>query len=254
MSDVLLVHGAFVNARCWDGWKSRLEAKGNRVLAPSWPHDDAEPSSLRANPNPALVGIGVGELVDHFSQAAATLSQPILIGHSFGGLIVQRMLSKGVGRCAVAIHPAPPRGVPPNLGLVAANFPVVGQFRFGSKLHTMTKDHWAEKFVNGLSREDADAAWEKHAIPTPGKPFWEALTFSAAVAVDWKSDARKPLLIYGGTDDKTVPCAINRTNFKNYKGNARTEYREWEGRGHWTIALPGWEEVCDAAIAWGEAT
>ena len=38
-------------------------------------------------------------------------AKPILIGHSFGGLLVQNLLGRGMAAAAVAIDPAPIKGV-----------------------------------------------------------------------------------------------------------------------------------------------
>ena len=253
MTTVMLIHGAFVNARFWDPVKARYEAAGHTVLAPPWPHDDGEPAALRAHPPAALAGVGVGELVDHYATHARALpSPPALIGHSFGGLVVQLLLDQGVGRCGVAIHPAPPRGVPPTWGLVAANFPMVRNPFAAGSIRIMDKAHWAERFANGLPLAQAEAAWEALSIPTPDRPFFQALTFSSSLAVRWHSDTRPPLLIYAGSGDRTVPVEVNRANARMYRGAARTELREWPGRSHFTLGEPGWEEVADAAMAWIE--
>jgi pimeloyl-ACP methyl ester carboxylesterase len=252
MATILLIHGAFVNARCWEGFQARYGAAGHAVHAPSWPFDDGEPARLRAEPPQGLAQVGVEDLVKHYAEKAAALPElPILIGRSFGGLIVQRLLDRGVGRCGVAIHPAPPRGVFPTPGLVAANAPMVANPFANGTLKVMDREHWARRFANGVPRGEAEAAWERLCIPTPTKIFFEGLLLSSSFAVDFASDTRPPLLIFGGTRDQTVPVQINRSNARKFKGRAKTEYREWQGRSHFTIAEPGWEEVADAALAWG---
>src|SRR5262249_30699913 len=51
---IMLIHGAWLNAQSWEGFKARYEARGYTVIAPSWPLDDRSPAELRASPNPAL--------------------------------------------------------------------------------------------------------------------------------------------------------------------------------------------------------
>ncbi len=47
---------------------------------------------------------------------------------------------------------------------------------------------------------------------------------------------------------------MNEQIYKKYdKSDARTDYLEFEGRTHWTVMEPGWEEVADAAMEWALA-
>jgi pimeloyl-ACP methyl ester carboxylesterase len=56
---IMLIHGAWLNAHSWEGFKARYEARGYTVIAPSWPLDDRSPAELRASPNPALAKVGI---------------------------------------------------------------------------------------------------------------------------------------------------------------------------------------------------
>ena len=46
---IVLIHGAWLNAPSWEGFKARYEAKGYTVIAPAWPLDDRTPAELRAH-------------------------------------------------------------------------------------------------------------------------------------------------------------------------------------------------------------
>jgi hypothetical protein len=84
---IMLIHGAWLNAHSWEGFKARYEAKGYTVIARSWPLDDRSPAELRASPNPALAKVLIRALPE----------PPILIGHSFGGTVTQHLLDLGLG-------------------------------------------------------------------------------------------------------------------------------------------------------------
>jgi pimeloyl-ACP methyl ester carboxylesterase len=49
---IMLIHGAWLNAHSWEGFKARYEARGYAVVAPSWPLDDRSPAELRASRTP----------------------------------------------------------------------------------------------------------------------------------------------------------------------------------------------------------
>ena len=51
--------------------------------------------------------------------------------------------------------------------------------------------------------------------------------------------------------DHTVPDAITRSTFKQYrKSEATTEIIEFDDRGHSLTIDHGWEEIADSCLAW----
>lgn len=87
---IVLIHGAWLNSRSWEGFKARYEAKGFTVIAPDWPYDDRSPAELRHAPDPRLAKTGQKAIIDHFEQIIRALpEEPILIGHSLGGVFTQ---------------------------------------------------------------------------------------------------------------------------------------------------------------------
>jgi pimeloyl-ACP methyl ester carboxylesterase len=108
---VLFVHGAWLTPKAWDGWRSHFEAAGYKTVAPTWPHMDRPIDLLRKAPDPALEKLSVVEIVDHYAAEIAKLDEaPIIIGHSFGGLITMMLLDRGCGVAGAVLDPAPPRG------------------------------------------------------------------------------------------------------------------------------------------------
>ena len=74
---------------------------------------------------------------------------------------------------------------------------------------------------------------------------------TAASYVDFKNDDRAPLLFIAGGDDNIMPPSVNESNVHHYRNSkAVTEYKEFEGRSHYTLGQPGWEEVADYALGW----
>ena len=108
---VVLVHGLWLTPRSWEGWKQRFEERGRRVLAPPWPRMPGEVEDLRRDPS-AFNGLGLAEIVDHYARIVRGLDRPpVIMGHSFGGLVTELLLDRGLGTAGVAISPAPVKGV-----------------------------------------------------------------------------------------------------------------------------------------------
>ncbi len=71
--------------------------------------------------------------------------------------------------------------------------------------------------------------------------------------MNYKNDARAPLLFIAGGEDNIMPPSVNASNMKHYKSNTITEYQEFPGRSHWTCGEDGWETVADYALDWAAA-
>src|SRR5437870_9097917 len=110
---VVFVHGLWLLPSSWDRWADLFEHAGYAALTPGWPDDPATVEEAKAHPE-VFAGKSVGEVADHFDEVIRGLSKkPIVIGHSFGGLLTEILAGRGLASAPVAISPAPFRGVLP---------------------------------------------------------------------------------------------------------------------------------------------
>ncbi|MRG60359.1 alpha/beta fold hydrolase [Agromyces sp. CFH 90414] len=252
---VVFVHGLWLHASSWEPWVARFRGLGLAAFAPGWPGDGATAAETREHPE-RVAGVGLDAVVARYRAVIDRLERrPILIGHSFGGLIVQLLLGQGYGAAAIAIDPAQGKGVwaLPPVQLWNA-LPVLGnptQFR-GANMPSQAR--FAQAFGNRLSREESDALYAAVVIPSPGRPLFEAGAANlaphspAAVAVD--AD-RGPLLVIGGGKDRTVPASTARRVFRTYRhATTVNEYKEFPDRGHSLVLDSGWREIADYAVEW----
>jgi pimeloyl-ACP methyl ester carboxylesterase len=248
---IMLIHGAWLNARSWEGFKAHYEAKGFTVVAPSWPLDDRAPAELRDNPHPDLRNVGINRILTHYQHAIRALpEEPILIGHSFGGTLVQHLLDRGLGVSGVAIDPAPTSGILVGLQTIISTFPVFLSWRSWSRVMTMSRKFFATRFAQTIPAGQADALYDRYIVPTPGKVYWDGLT-SAAGKIRWDNPNRAPLLLIGGAIDLIAQAKMTRAMYDKQKlAPSRTALKIFEGRSHWTCMDPGWEQVADFALDW----
>ena len=258
---IVLIHGLWVTPRSWEGWRERYEARGYRVVTPTYAGwDGHEVEDLRADPD-LIANCSIEETKDQIAAEIAALDEPpIIMGHSFGGTLTQLMLARGLGRAGVVIDSAPTEGVRVSpLSQVRSLFPALRNPANAHRATGFTAEEWHYAFANTLSREESDAAYERYAIAAPGRWVW-AYGLVANLKpghqetwVDYANDARAPLLFVAGGADHIMPPSVNRSNHEHYAGSAAlTEYHEFEGRDHWTCAAPGWEAVADHALEWAE--
>jgi pimeloyl-ACP methyl ester carboxylesterase len=158
-SPIVLIHGLWLTARSWEGWKARFEQRGHGVLAPAWPHMEREVEALRRDPS-VMNGLGVAEVVDHYDRIIRGLeAAPMIMGHSFGGLITELLLDRGIGAAGVAISPAPVKGVlrlpPAELRTV---FPALRNPANRKRTVPLTPKQFRFRFTNTMDDVDAEAA------------------------------------------------------------------------------------------------
>ena len=197
-----------------------------------------------------------GPSIGRFEIIRVLGARPIVIGHSFGGLIAQNLLGRGLAAEAIAIDAAPIKGVLPlPLSTLRSAFPVLRNPANTHRAVPLTAEEFRYGFANAVSREEAAELYERWAIPGPGRPMFQAAFANfaphSAAKVDTDNGARGPLLLIAGEKDHVVPPVVTRATLKQYRNSgAVTELRELAGRGHSLTIDHGWREVADTALAW----
>jgi pimeloyl-ACP methyl ester carboxylesterase len=257
---IVLVHGLWMTPLCWEHWISRLQSKGYEVIAPGWPGvDERTPVEIRADPKP-MANKSIEEIVARYEEVIKALpTPPIIIGHSFGGLFTQILLSKGYGAAGICLAPAQPAGIfALPFSTLKAGFPVLGNpFDYKSTVK-ISEDEFHYCFGNHLGKEESKKLWERYSIPSVAHVLWQgALGLlhpkTAASHVEFEKANRAPMLLVGGELDHVVPASVVEKEYKAYKGPAKVEYKLWEGKSHGIVNQDGWEEVADFALAFAEA-
>jgi pimeloyl-ACP methyl ester carboxylesterase len=241
---ILFVHGMYMNAHSWKPWIARAAQRGLVASAVSWPFHQGEPYERREQIDPRLGRLTFGAVVASLKAHIDDLPEhPILIGHSVGGLAVQKLLNDGYGRAGVAISPAPPLGV---LSLAPeffrSNWPHLDPLA-GDRPIVMTKERFHHTFANTMSRDESDEAYELYVVPESRNVPRTTLTTQALV--DFSRD-HVPLLLMAGEHDHLTPARMIRRNARRYE--LMVDVQEFAGRSHLICNQDGWEEVADAAF------
>src|SRR2546421_5178124 len=104
-------------------------------------------------------------------------TNPAVIGHSFGGLIAQRLAGEGVAAVTVAIDPAPFRGVLPlPLSALKSSAPVLGNPLNYTRAVPLTYEQFRFAFANAVDESEAHELYETYAVPASGAPLFQAAT------------------------------------------------------------------------------
>ena len=216
------------------------------------------PPSLRPVSIPRrLPDSGSTKSTGHYKALIDQLdTKPVLIGHSFGGMIAEKLLGDDYGSAAIAIDAAQIKGVLPlPLSSLRSTLPVFKNPANKERAVSLTADEFRYSFGNALPAHQSDELHERWTIPSPGKPLFQAAVanFSphSPAKVDTDNSTRGPLLLIMGGQDHTVPEAITQATLKQYRhSTAVTELVELADRGHSLTIDAGWHQVADTCLTW----
>jgi non-heme chloroperoxidase len=252
---VVFVHGLWLLPSSWDRWASLFEDAGYTALTPGWPDDPETVDEANQSPE-VFAGKTVGQVADHIEEVIRGLDKPpAIVGHSFGGLLVQILAGRGLASATVAIDPAPFRGVLPlPISALRSARPVLGNPANRHRAVPLTYDQFRYGFANAVTEDEAKELYETYAVPASGAPIFQAAAANlnpwTEAKVDTEAANRGPLLIVSGEKDHTVPWAIANASFKKqHRNDGVTEIVEMPNRGHALTIDSGWREVADTALA-----
>ncbi|MFI7386654.1 alpha/beta hydrolase [Streptomyces sp. NPDC049813] len=252
---VVFVHGAWLHALSWEAWVERFTSRGFRALAPGWPGEAATARETRRSPGP-LAGLDLDGLAEHYAGIVRSLdAPPVIIGHSVGGLIAQRLVAADVGRAAVAIAPAPINQVPlPGAPVLLR--PSAGGAG-GDRLVTLSPAQFHQVLANTATAGESGRLFERYAVPAPRSLLTDLGCGGAArsplAGVDTATARRGPLLLISGQEDRLVPDAVTRAVYKQYGDSvAVTDLKQFADRAHSLTIDGGWRLVADHVLGWLE--
>jgi pimeloyl-ACP methyl ester carboxylesterase len=219
--------------------------------------DDRSVADICADPS-SLKAVTIADVVNRYEEVIKRLpTPPIIIGHSFGGLMVQILLSRGYGCAGVAISAAGPAGVNVlTLSTIKSTLPILSNPFNQNGLLPLSLQQFNYIFTNELDEKDSETVYKEFCVPGSAHVLWQGALSgfhsSGDGKVIWDKADRAPLLLIGGSKDHIVPESVPQTVVKTYTGPAIVEYKGFAGRTHHIVGQTGWEEVADYSLAWVE--
>jgi len=251
---VVFVHGLWLLDSSWDRWAAFFEDAGYAAVTPGWPDDPPSVEEAREDPD-VFAGKGVGDIAAYQQQVVERLDRkPAIIGHSFGGLLVQILAGRGLSAATVAIDPAPSRGVLPlPIAALKSSSAVLSHPTNRHKAVTLTFDQFRYGFGNAVTEEEAKELYDTYHVAGSGVPVFQAAAANfnprSELKADNRADDRGPMLVISGELDHQVPHAISHATYKRQAKNAGvTEFEEIAGRGHSLTIDAGWREVAQVSL------
>jgi pimeloyl-ACP methyl ester carboxylesterase len=257
---VVFIHGLWLHPSSWAAWESVFGQAGYRVLSPGWPGDQETVDLARANPD-SVADHGIDDVVEHFASIIGDLdASPVLIGHSFGGMIAEKLLGQDRAAVAIAIDAAQISGTDHRCPAVAAIFPAVDAPGLQEPREPASRRHAHRRAVPLQLRERAGrgrigralqkvggASARQAALRGGGGQFHAALADRGGHA----EPAARAAAAYHGRSRSHGARRITNSTLKQYRYSpAATELLEFADRGHSLTIDAGWGEVAGACLSW----
>ena len=245
---ILFVHGMFLNAKSWSAWQAFFEQRGYQCVAPSWPLHEGDPAEVRAHLPAGLGKLSLASVIAEMEAAAGELDNPILIGHSVGGLVVQILAARGIGSVGVPIcSVAPNRMLALDWGFVSNSAAITNPLK-GDDVFPMDADGFHQNFGNTMTRSASDAAFEQFALSESRNVLRDCLGDLGKIDMD---RPHVPFLFVGADQDSIIPAHLCERNAKAYTdAQSRSDYMKFMDRGHYICGQPQWEVVADYIATW----
>jgi len=241
---VVFIHDAWLTPASWDHFQSRFTACGYVCIALPWPPLNDSPANS--------LGLGLKALVEHHAVLIGAMPQPpLLVGHGFGGLIVQLLIDRGYGSAGIAIAPVPPRGIRP--GVLAFDLlPVLLSAGWNPQVDLSFR-RFSTDIAPTVPHTEQLRLFQRHVVPAPTRIFYEA-ALGIGSQINFTNDERPPLLLLTGADDRSIRASLVASSYRHYQRSvASTAYKCFATHSHWLITEANWEEVADYAIEWEQA-
>lgn len=235
-SELLFIHGMFGGAWQFAGWQQQLAARGRSSVA----------LDLRGHHGSRTVAdigrVSLRDYVDDALSVARELGKPVVIGHSMGGLIAQKLAESDAVCATVLICSAPPRWISvASIQLLARQLKHAPAILCSRPIFPDRADADA-LFLNRVPLAERAGLLERME-PESGRAARELSL--GAIAVD-AGRVRCPVISIGASDDRFLPPRIARAIARKYG----CEHQEYAGHAHYIVGEPGWEAVADDVAGW----
>ena len=255
---VVFVHGLWLLPSSWENWAQLFEDAGYVAVLPGWPDDPETVAEAQADPE-VFAKKGIAQIADYLEGIIRRLDRkPVIIGHSFGGLLTEILAGRGLAAASVPISPAPFRGVLPlPYAALRTTSVAIRNPANWNRAVPLTFEQFRYSFGNLLDEDEAKELYLGYSVPGAGEVLFQAASANvnpwSEDKADTKNPERGPMLIISADSDQTVPWAIANASYKRERRNPGvTEIVKMEHRGHSLTIDNGWREVAETALAFAK--
>lgn len=250
---IVMVHGMWGGGWYWQSMREYFEALGYQVHTPYLRHHELSAQQISTGENlpDALGTLSLIDYVDDLEVLIKALPEkPIVVGHSLGGLVAQKLAERQLAERLVLLAPAPPSDVPAiTWGGFKSFLSLLRTWGFWRKPHRPDFESCVYSSFAKLPVAEQRACYERMVYDS-GKVVVEiALPFldsTKASAVD-SGAINIPTLVIGAADDLLIPPQVVKKIAAKYR---QAEHHCLDNQTHWLMYEPGWEKCANLMGDW----
>lgn len=246
--NILLIHGMWCRGMHLSQVQGILEEQGYICKSVDLPLHEPKADLRR------LSGLGISDYLDFLQSILDSLGweEPILLGHSLGGLLAQLLAVRIKAKALILITPVQPRQIS---GLSWTGLRTVWEIVrvpfFWRKTNLLSKKKFAYGIYNTLSESKQNDLYQTY-IPESGKVAFQAflpfLTYSRPTWVNFEK-VQCPVFVAMTGKDRVTPPRIGRKIASKY---AISKMKLYPKLSHWAITEDGIENILLDATRWIE--
>lgn len=243
---LLFVHGAYTAAWCWDEYFLPYFAA---LGYPSHAVSLSGHGRSRHGKHSLLDNFSIADYVSDVEEVVAALpTPPVLIGHSMGGMVVQKYLEQADVPAAVLLCSVPPQGLMSSaFGLMFSKPGMLADLNRMMGGGTPDLDSIREALFNQPVEPERLLRYATLAQPESHRAIWDMTLFNLPHVSHMH---RPPMLVLGAEHDHLIsPAQVNMTG-----STYALEPHIFAGMGHGVMLEQGWETVAAHIAAWLDTT
>jgi pimeloyl-ACP methyl ester carboxylesterase len=236
---IVFIHGMWGTKEFWNNYIQYYEALGYTCIALNLPYHDQATNSQVGN-------ISIQTYINYVQKEIQKIGKPvIIIGHSMGGLIAQKIaeLEQKLVESAVLITPASPRGIFAITPSVLRSFSsVLFRWGFWNKSHKLTLKKAVYAMLHIMPEKEHKRIY-KSFVKESGRAAFEIGFWLFDRKKTTQVNAKKvsqPMLVIAGREDRITPASVVKKIAKRYKN---ATYKSYPNHAHWITQEPGWKVI-----------
>ena len=222
MTNIVLIHGTWCDGTVWGEFADDLQKLGLKVHTPTLRYHDLPYEEVEEK----VAKVSLDEFADDIVNLIETLDEsPIVLGHSLGGLLAQKVAMKTKTKGLILMGSAPAAGIfafyP---SMVICFYKHFLRWGFWKKSMPPYKHAFYDYCMNNQDEADKEREFSK-LVPESGFTYFQmALPFldkQKGAYIDFEI-VTEPVLVITGSEDKMVHPNIAKATAKKYKNATLT--------------------------------